>query len=221
MIRPVRRLAFCLGLLLCCLARVQASDIQYRSSIGMTKQIAAQWKLAFNDGIRFRAGDHELHYADSDMGLDYSGLAPWLDVSFYLKWSTQEDDDGHWQQEVRPVWNATVKHEFLGVTLMDRSRIEYRERQVDKDAWRYRNELKAEMPFTLTPLKLKPYCADEIWFRLDGTGFYKNRVVAGVTLPISERVTGNVYYYWDKVTDDGDVDWEEHNVIGFKLNVAF
>ncbi len=219
--RHLRRSVFCLGML-CCLAQIQASDIQYRSSIGITKQIADEWKLAFNDGIRFRAGDHELFYVDSNVGLAYSGLAPWLDVSFDLKWSSQEDeDDGHWQQEIRPVWNATVKHEFLGVTLKDRSRIEYRERQVDRDVWRYRNELKAEMPFALTPLKLKPYFADEVWFRLDGTGFYKNRVTAGVTLPISERVTGNVYYYWDKVTDDGDVDWEEHNVIGFKLQVAF
>ena len=220
MTKPLRHCALCLGFL-CCIAQVQASNIQYRSSIGVTQQLASDWKLTFSDGIRSRNAEHRIYYNDSELGLGYGGLASWLDVSFNMKWAFQEDRYGHWHQEVRPHFNVTVKHEVLGMTLKDRSRIEYRELEGVKDRWRLRNQLKAEMPWTFSPLKLKPYVGDEVLFYLDGTGFYSNRVMAGVTMPISTRLSGNLYYYWDKVSIDNRVSWIEQNVIGFKLHFSF
>lgn len=219
MTKPLRYTILCLGLL-CCLTQAQAGDIQYRSGIGISKDIAPDWKFSFNEDLRFHPDDHQLYYNGTDLDLAYKGLAPWLETSFSMKYSTQEDDDGHWQNEVRPVFNVTAKHTFLGMTIKNRSRIEYRELEADDDNWRYRHYLKAEMPWALTSLKLKPYVGDEVWFRLDGTGFYKNRLVTGFTLPITSRVKGDLYYYWDKVTDDHNAPWEEHNVLGFKLKIA-
>jgi len=204
---------------LCCAVQVQAANLQYRSGIGVSKEVSPDWKMTFNDGIRFLNGENDLYYNESDLGLVYGGAAPWLDISFNMKWATQEDDDGHWQQEVRPHLNFTVKQTFLGMTIKDTTRIEYRELESDPDAWRFRNKIMAEMPWTLSPLELKPYVGDEVWFRLDGTGFYKNRVITGVTMPITSRVKGDFYYYWDKTTDDTDPGWAEQNVFGFKLKI--
>ena len=220
MIKPLRRSAFCLGLL-CCLGQVQASNIQYRSSICVSKQLAPDWELDFTDGIRALNGDLDPYYNDSTLGLGYSGLASWLDMSFNMKWATQEDRTGHWRQEVRPHLKVAVKQKILGMSFKDTSCIEYREIQGHEDRWRYRNQIKAEMPWTFSPLQLKPYIGDEVWFYLDGTGFYANRVITGVKMPISEHLTGDFYYYWNEATIDNRESWIELNVFGFKLHFSF
>ena len=220
MIKPLRHCALCLGFL-CGIAQVQASNIQYRAAIDISKQLTPDWELSFSEGIRAFNGDIDLYYNDSDLGLEYGGLAPWLDVSFNMKWGIQEGRDGHWYQEVRPHFSATVKQEILGMTVKDTSRIEYREIQAHEDRWRYRNKIQAELPWTLSPLELKPYVGDELWFYLDGTGFYANRVITGFKMPISERLTGDFYYYWNQVTPDRRETWAELNVIGFKLHMSF
>ena len=109
MIKPLRSATLCLGLLYC-MTQVQAGDIQLRSSVGISKQVAPDWKLSFDEGIRFHPDDHQLYYNDTNLDLAYSGLAPWLETSFSMKWSTEEDDDGHWQNEVRPVFNVTINN---------------------------------------------------------------------------------------------------------------
>ena len=77
------------------------------------------------------------------------------------------------------------------------------------------------MPWELSSLKLKPYVADEAFFCLDGTGFFRNRVVGGLTFPISPRLSGDVYYFWEETTSDESDSWEELNAFGFKLRLAF
>ena len=173
------------------------------------------------EGIRALNGDMGLYYNDSDLGLSYSGLASWLDMSFNMKWAIHEDPSGDWHQEVRPHFGATVKQTVLGMTVKDTSRIEYREIQAHKDRWRYRNQIKAEMPWTVSPLELRPYIGDELWFYLDGTGFYANRVITGFKVPMSQRLTGDFYYYWNKATLDNRETWIELNVFGFKLHFSF
>ena len=220
MIKPPGPCALCLGLL-CCIAQVQASNIQYRSSICVSQQISPDWELSFNEGIRALNGDMDLYYNDSDLGMTYGGLASWLDMSFNMKWAIHEDPSGDWHQEVRPHLGVTVKQKILGMTVKDTSRIEYREIQAHKDRWRYRNKIQAEMPWTVSPLELRPYIGDELWFYLDGTGFYANRVITGFKMPISERLTGDFYYYWNNATIDRRETWLELNVFGFKLHFSF
>jgi hypothetical protein len=199
----------------------RAANIQYRPSMGISKQLTNEWKLVFSDGVRFRNSEHDLYYNQTDLGLIYSGLTPWLDISSSMKWATQEDDQGHWQQEVRPYLDATIKWQAAGLKLSDRSRLEYRQREADVDVWRFRNHIKAQFPWEWSRWRLKPYMADEVYFRLDGSGLFRNRTFGGVTMPIGKRLKGSLYYFWDNTKDDNSGEWTELNAFGVKLSCAF
>ncbi len=76
----------------------------------------------------------------------------------------EEDSMGEWQQENRPHLNATLTGKVSGLSVSNRSRLEYRDREAQQDTWRYRNKLTMNLPVELTPLKLQPYFADEVFF---------------------------------------------------------
>lgn len=115
--------------------------------------------------------------------------------------------------------NATLKGKVFGLETSDRSRLEYRNRENEKDVWRYRNKVTVKLPVELTALKLQPYVAEELFINLDEEGFNRNRLAGGFYINLSKNIKGDIYYLWQ--TSKSDRKWDDINVIGTGLRFYF
>lgn len=75
------------------------------------------------------------------------------------------------------------------------------------------------MPVELTPLKLQPYFAEEVFLNLDAEAFSRNRVYSGFSTNITKKIKGEIYYLLQS-TKSGD-NWEDINVLGIALKATF
>lgn len=103
--------------------------------------------------------------------------------------------------------------------MSDRSRLEYRDREIKKDIWRYRNKLTIRLPLEFTELKLKPYLADEVFINLDEEGYNRNRLYGGVSFELSKNLTGDIFYLWQSSRSGGGR--KDINVLGTALKFHF
>ena len=195
-------------------------DFQYWSSAGVSFDINEDWKGSFNEEFRFGDDAGELYYHHSDLGFVYKGLADWIDLGFnYRQVFERTDSKSPWKQENRPHLNVTLKGKLFDLSVSNRSRFEYRDREDKGDLWRYRNKVTVKFPLELTGLKLKPYLADEVFVPLNDDNITKNRVYAGVSFRVLENMTGEVFYLWQSSRSSGD--WNDINVLGTRLKFRF
>lgn len=115
--------------------------------------------MVLDEQLRYRSQKRGIYYQGTDLGLVYSGLATWLDLGFKMKLAYLEDSSGHWLRETRPQLDTTLKHTIRGITVSDRSRLEYRTIEDVGDVWRYRNK-----PKSATPLGVLFLGTQTLWF---------------------------------------------------------
>ncbi|MHC4396513.1 MAG: DUF2490 domain-containing protein [Planctomycetota bacterium] len=195
------------------------NDFQYWSAAGFSFDLDKDWKAVVTQELRIGESAGNLYYEHTEIGLVYSGLADWLDVGFDYRQISETDSAGVWRDEHRPQLNVTLKGKLCGLDLADRSRLEYRDRENKTDLWRYRNKLTLKLPMELTPLKLKPYIADEIFIDLNEVGYNKNRIYAGFSFDLTENLKGAIFYLW-QTTRTGGV-CNDINVLGTSFRFTF
>jgi hypothetical protein len=198
-----------------------ASDdnFEYWATARTSFNINKDWECTFEEELRFKDGGGELYYHHSDLGFVYKSLADWIDLGVNFRKVYSKDSKGKWTQEDRPHLNATLKGKVFGLDVSDRSRLEYRDRENEKDVWRYRNKVTVKLPVELTGLKLQPYVAEEVFINLDEEGFNRNRLYSGFSVNVSKKVKGDIYYLWQTSKSDGK--WNDINVIGTGLRFYF
>jgi len=194
-------------------------DFQYWSTAKFPFDIDKDWTLIFEE--EFRLGDDagHIYYQHSDLGLVYKSLADWIDLGFSYRQVFEKDGKGKWRQENQPNLNITLKGQLSNLDVSNRSRFEYRDRENNKDLWRYRNKVTLELPLELTALKLRPYLADEVFINFDEEDFNRNRLYSGLSLNLSKNIKGEVYYLWQSSESSGD--WRDINVLGTQLKFYF
>jgi hypothetical protein len=192
---------------------------EYWATAGASFDINKDWGCTFEEEMRFKDGGGEFYYHHSDLGFVYKSLANWIDLGVNFRKVYSKDSSGEWTQEDRPHLNATLKGKVFGLDVSDRSRLEYRDRENEKDIWRYRNKVTVKLPVELTALKLQPYVAEEVFINLDGEGFNRNRLAGGFYINLSKNIKGDIYYLWQTTESDGK--WEDINVIGTGLKFYF
>jgi len=137
----------------------QAGDHQFRTGLTLKHQLKDNWEMVLDEQLRYRSQKRGIYYQGTDLGLVYSGLATWLDLGFKMKLAYLEDSSGHWLRETRPQLDTTLKHTIRGITVSDRSRLEYRTIEDVGDVWRYRNK-----PKSATPLGVLFLGTQTLWF---------------------------------------------------------
>ena len=172
------------------------SGFQYWSTADFVVDINKDWKTAYQQEFRFGDDGGHLYYHHSDIGLIYKGLAKWIDVGINFRKVFLEDDDNDWGGENRPHINVTLKKTIAGIAISMRNRIEYRHVQTVSNFWRYRNKVTFKFPWELTPLKLKPYVADEIFINAMEDEYVANRLYAGATFTLFKNINTSLYYVW-------------------------
>jgi hypothetical protein len=194
-------------------------DFEYWATAGAFLDINKDWGCTFEEELRFKDTGGELYYHHSDLGFVYKSIADWIDVGVNFRKVYSKDSKGEWTQEDRPHLNATLKGKVFGLDVSDRSRLEYRDRESEKDVWRYRNKVVVKLPVELAPLKLQPYVEEEVFINLDKEGFDLNRLSGGFSVNLSKKVKGDIYYLWQASELDGG--WKDVNVIGASLKFYF
>ncbi|MEJ2704349.1 MAG: DUF2490 domain-containing protein [Sedimentisphaerales bacterium] len=177
------------------------------------------WKVTAEEQVKLRQDVSALYYEHTDLGFVYKDLAKGVDLGFNYKQVFCEDDDGDWSRENRPHLNVMIRGRLSAFDLFDRSRFEYRDREDERDLWRYVHLLKVAMPFELTRFKLRPYVADQVYLNLDGQAFDKNRIYSGVSFELSKNVRSDFCYIWQSAKSDGC--WEDLDALGLLLSIRF
>ncbi|MDA0578095.1 MAG: DUF2490 domain-containing protein [Verrucomicrobia bacterium] len=97
------------------------------------------------------------YYVDAGGGVY---VTDWLDLGAAYR-QQYDKRDGHWQAESRPYGDATLFWKSRWVTLSDRNRLEYRNREEQSDTLRYRNKLTVQYHARSDGVGFKPYVAME------------------------------------------------------------
>lgn len=193
-------------------------DFQYWNTNAVSKKIHDQWKLTGEEEFRWGDNARNPYYNHTDIGIVYSGLARWFDIGFNYRY-IREEKNGRWRYENRPHIDATVKWKFFDVSLSNRGRFEYRDREKAENFWRYTNKFTVKAPGKFTLLEIQPYVADEIFYDFDGETLNRNRLYGGMSFLVFKNVNGEVYYLWEST--EKSEKWNDIHVLGTKLKIAF
>ncbi len=193
-------------------------DFQYWSTNSIAKKINDSWKLTFEEEFRWGDNASTPYYRHEDLGVTYSGLAKWLDLTLSYR-HINEEKSGGWKMENQPNLNADVKWKLFDFNLGNKLRLEYRNREAADSGWRYRNKFTIKTPFKLTKLQIQPYVVDEIFYDFDVQTLNKNRLFAGLSLKILKNLSGETYYLWE--SNEKSKKWSDTNVLGTKLKISF
>jgi hypothetical protein len=194
-------------------------DFQFWSTVGASFKVNKDWSAAVEEQLKFGNDAGHLYYHHTDLGFTYKNFADWIDIGFNYKQVYLERSDGHWSRENRPHFNITFKGQLGSLDFSDRSRFEYRDKEYGDDLWRYVNKLEVNLPYELTRFMLRPYIADQIYINMDGSGFEKNRVYAGVNFELYEDIESELYYMRQWSESLGR--WEELNALGLDIKFRF
>jgi len=194
-------------------------DFEYWAKANFLIPIDETWEFRFSEKLTFgddggRLDDHQV-----DFCFNYSGLADWLSLGLGYKQQFEKEGDG-WQVENRPLLNIVVKGKPFGLTMIDRSRFEYRDIEDEETVWRYRNKVLLTLGSLRKTKKILPYVADEIFVSFDEEDFNQQRLYGGFFIPLHEKLRLELFYFWN-LDEQEDNSWHDTNVLGSYLYFLF
>lgn len=179
------------------LAAAKPSSFQYRFSAGADWDFRPDWELNLQQSLRHLEGQGGIYYRASDVGIVYSGLAPWLDVGLSFKAQFKENASGETFGQNRPYLNVVFHGDLQRFEISNRVRLEYRDNEAKPDLWRSRNLLKIGYLLQAGTWEVTPYLADEVFLNMDSDGDYSNRITLGTSATPNERVSLRLYHFWE------------------------
>ncbi len=193
-------------------------DFQYWNTESVSWKVNEDLKVKLEEEFRFGDNAEDFYYQHSDLGLSYSGLASWLNLGINYR-HIFEEKSSDWKVENRPHLNATVKWKLSDLSLSNRGRLEYRNREDADNFYRYRNKFTIKTPFKFTKFEISPYIADEIFYDFDQETLNRNRLYGGVALKLIKSLKADIFYLWES-TEKGST-WNDIYVLGTKLKLNF
>ncbi|MFC1658568.1 DUF2490 domain-containing protein [Candidatus Omnitrophota bacterium] len=211
---------FIIGVLFCANYAFAAddSDFQYWNTANVSWKLDEDWKMGFEEELRFVDNGGNLSYTHSDLGLTYSGLAEWLDLGLNYR-QIFEKKSGEWKEENQPHINATLKWKFADFSFSNRTRFAYRNKEDADNFWVYRNKFTIKSPWKLTKFAIQPFIADEVFYDFDAKTLNRNRLYAGFSLKLLDNLKGELFYLWQ--SSEASHKWSDTNVLGTKFSISF
>ena len=197
----------------------ESGDLQWWTATGISFDLDKDWSVSAEEEFRLENDAGNLFYQHTDLGLTYKGFADWFDLGLNFRQIDQKDSSGTWRSENRPHINLILKNKLLGLDLSNRARLEYRDREVAEDSWRYRHKATIKFPLQISKWKLQPYMADEFFINLGEDNVSKNRVYSGFSFKVSQNLKGSLFYLWERTKISGG--WRDANIIGANLKLYF
>ncbi|MHC4214090.1 MAG: DUF2490 domain-containing protein [Planctomycetota bacterium] len=201
-----------------CLAS-KSGNLEYWQAQSVTHSLSDTYKISVEQEFRVgrQCGSNFLH--NVNVALTRTGITDWLDIGFAFKKEYEKDSSGKFREEDRPQLNFFFKGTMYDLPLSNRFRIEYRDHEIKSNVFRVRNKFGFKLPYELTPLKLEPYIADEVFFNLNSEDFNQNRLYSGLSFKPLENMVFSFYYMYKKSKSSRG--WTDTNVIGTQLKFLF
>lgn len=163
------------------------NDFQF--TIPVTKRID------FVPQLTLRFGDNVTKSVDERWGFAWV-----FKINQYLSFGTMyfhreaRPPHGRREHEDRITVGATLQKPIGKFTVSDRNWVEHRWREPQVDAWRYRNRLRIEHPFTIGKEKFNWFVSDEVFYDWSLHVWPRNRASAGINRAINKHLTLELYY---------------------------
>jgi len=175
-------------------------------------------RLLMEQEFRFGGDASEFYHQHYEWGAAF-GFDKMLDIAFCYRLILSKNKN-KWREEDEPSINATLKFDLWKFKIDNRNRIEYRHFRFREDSVRYRNKLGIKFPFDFMKMKVSPYAADEIFIDSDSTGLNENRLFSGIEFGLTKYAKADIYYML-KSNRIKDHKWNNANVLGTKIKIAF
>jgi hypothetical protein len=176
-------------------------------------------KLSLEQEFRYGKNASEFYYQHYDFGAVFS-YDKMLDLGFFYRQVFERLHEKKWREEDEPNINATLKLDLWKFKIDDRNRLEYRHFRYKDDMVRYRNKFTIKLPLEFKKIKFSPYSCDEMFVSSDSTGFDENRFSSGLEFEVTKNSKFDVYYMFKENKIKG-YKWNNTNVLGMKIRIAF
>jgi hypothetical protein len=228
------KLAFALFLLVgsCVTAEAQATTQEFWPEIGFYVDQGSRTRVVFADSLRL---DHEApgtkgsftYYLDFALQPVFRRELRQRDDVFRRRFLTFRTGyryitslaNGESSSENRAIAETTARYPLPGkIVIADRNRGEFRFIKGQGFSMRYRNRLWAERDFKVRRLVLTPYVYDEVFYDTRYGSWNRNRLAAGVQVPVGPHVVVEPYLLRQ---NDSQSTRQHVHALGLALNLYF
>jgi opacity protein-like surface antigen len=168
-----------------------------------------------NVATRNNFGDAFLAYTGASLGYRITSQLS-LRIGYRRAWFRFGED---WQPENRAILEGYFADRINGFRVTNRLRAELRYFNWRDDDVRLRNEITVEAPWKLTPLSLKPYLEEEIFYSSNARRLEANWLGGGLAWRSADGVKLKLGYRWNRFRA-GD-DWASRNVLVIGISLFF
>jgi hypothetical protein len=197
--RPAFPLLFLTAVLLCpgggdfAQTPVPEADTQNWNEIQLT--IPVSKKVDFLIQGTLRIGGNISKAVDERWGFGFNyKLNKYVTINELYYHREARAPNGRHEVEERLTLGATLSKPIGKFTLSDRNSVERRWRQPQVDAWRYRNRIQLEHPFTIRKRKFTGFVSDEVFYDWSVDDWVRNRLQIGARHSFNKHFTGDLYY---------------------------
>jgi hypothetical protein len=213
----------CAGLFACVVSLLSpcsgfaAQDAGASYNLLLKAPLQGEWFVLSRSNLATRNNfsDRFLGYVGFSIGRQMTDQLS-LRVGYRRAWFRFTED---WQPEDRAMLEGYFADRFGGFRITNRLRAEFRYFDWRDDDIRLRNEITVEAPWSLTPLKLKPYLEEEFFYSTNAGRFEANWLGGGLAWRPKDGVKLKLGYRWNRFRA-GD-DWANRNVLVAGVNLFF
>ena len=212
------RFQFLLILLLSVLfvSNVHAED-DWGSSYNLLlkKMINQEWFMLSRSNLATRRDNEQLFLGYTGASLGYQFNKEWSFRAGYRVARFRIGDD--WRTERRPMAEAYYGKMYDGWRLTSRSRIEFRQPDWRDNDVRLRQEFTATAPYKLTPLEMRPFVENEIFYSTRNDWVEANWTTLGFSFFPIDKTKVKAGYRHNRIRIQGDFITRHTLVIGVNL----
>lgn len=190
--------------------RVPKSDTQSWNDVSLTIPLSKTVDFLLQGTLRI--GGNLSHSVDERWGFGFNfKLNKYVTLNELYLHREARPPNGRHEVEERLTLGATLRQPLGKFSLIDRNWFERRWRQPQVDAWRYRNRLQLEHPFTIQKANFTWFVSDEVFYDWSVHDWVRNRLAVGASHTFNKHFTGDLYFMRqnDGRSRPGDI-----NVIG-------
>lgn len=197
--------------------RVPDDDTQSWTDVQLTVPLTKQVDFLIQGTIRL--GDNLTQPVDGRWGAGFNyKIGKYLTLHELYFHRLAKPPNGRLEREDRLTLGASVRKPFRRFALSDRNWFEHRWRSPQVDAWRYRNRILFEYPFTINKVKLTGLVSEEVFYDWSLRDWVRNRFGVGISHAYNKHVTVDLYLMRqnDGRSRPGDI-WVLGSQLRFKL----
>lgn len=217
----MKRILFYIFLLLTYYGFSQENDMATWVSAGISKEIADDFDISLEQGIRLSDNSSAINSINTDLGLSYS-LAKHFDLKLGYRFSNKSKDNGYFAKHR---WNIDGSFD----TKISRFKFEYRNRfQIEKDTYineqtdlypTYENRNKLKIEYNIRGCVTDPYTSVETYHILNAATPYSitnYRYSLGVTTKLKYDIKLDIAFLYNRSLSE-----TIENAFIFNLGVSY